>query len=87
MIASNFLEYFDINEDICLVEMEPKEKWVGKTLKELNLRKQFGVNVIAVKDNSVKDFINPDVPLKANAPLLILIHKNNLEKLDKNIVL
>lgn len=88
LIASNFLEYFEINDDLCLVEMEPKEKWVGKSLKELNLRKQYGVNVIAIKDgNAVKDFVDPDQPLKADTPLLMLIHKKNLEKLDKNIVL
>ncbi len=87
LIASNFLEYFEINEDICLVEMEPKEKWIGKSLKELNLRKEYGVNVIAIKDGSIKDFIDPDMPLKAGAPLLMLIHKKNLEKLDRNIVL
>ena len=87
LIASNFLEYFEINEDLCLVEMEPKEKWIGKTLKELDLRKKFGVNIIAIKDGIVKDFVDPDLPLKADAPLLMLIHKKNLEKLDKNIVL
>ena len=87
LIASNFLEYFEINEELCLVEMEPKEKWIGKTLKELNLRKQYGVNVIAIKDGIIKDFVDPDAPLKAGCPLLMLIHKKNLEKLDKNIVL
>ncbi|MCR5762727.1 MAG: TrkA family potassium uptake protein [Treponema sp.] len=87
LIASNFLEYFEINEDLCLVEMEPKEKWVGKTLKELNLRKQYGVNVIAIRDGAVKDYVDPDIPLKAETPLLMLIHKKNLEKLDRNIVL
>lgn len=87
LIASNFLEYFEINEDLCLVEMEPKEKWVGKSLKELNLRKQYGVNVIAIKEGTIKDFVDPDLPLNAEASLLMLINKKNLGKLDKNIVL
>ena len=87
LIASDFLEYFEINGDLCLVEMEPKEKWIGKTLKELDLRKKYGANIIAIKNGIVKDFVDPDLPLKADAPLLILIHKKNLEKLDKNIVL
>ncbi len=87
LIVSNFLEYFEINEDLCLVEMEPKEKWIGKTLKELDLRKKLGVNIIAIKDGIMKDFVDPDLPLKADAPLLMLIHKKNLDKLDKNIVL
>ena len=87
LISSNFLEYFELNDDICLVEMAPKDKWVGKSLKELNLRKKYGINVVAIKDGIVKEYVDPDEPLRGNNPLLILIHKKNLEKLDKNIVL
>jgi len=82
LIASNFLEYFEVDEYICLIEMLPKEKWVGRTLKELDLRRKYGVNVVAIKDGVVNEFVDPDIPLKANEALLILIHKNNLSKLD-----
>ncbi|MCR5770874.1 MAG: TrkA family potassium uptake protein [Butyrivibrio sp.] len=87
LIASNFLEYFDISDNLCLVEMEPKDKWVGKTLKDLNLRQKYGVNVIAIKDGSIQESVNPDVPLKAGNPLVMVLHKNNLSKLDKTIAL
>lgn len=87
LLAGNFLEYFEISEDLCLVEMKPKEKWVGKTLKELNLRKEYGVNIVALRDGTLKEFVDPDKPLKADVPLLMLLHKNNLAKLDKNILL
>ncbi len=82
LIASNFLEYFEISDDICLVEMLPKSKWVGKSLKELNLRQKYGINVVAVKDEVVKEFIDPDMPLKEDKTLILLIHKNNLNRLN-----
>ncbi len=84
LMASNFLEYFEVSDNICLIEMRPKEKWVGKTLKELDLRKKYGVNVVAIKDGIVNEYVDPDVPLKKDIPLILLVHKNNLEKLDKN---
>jgi trk system potassium uptake protein TrkA len=87
LISSNFLEYFEVSDDICLIEMLPKDKWVGKSLKELNLRQKYGVNVVAVKDGIVSEYVDPDKPLKAGEALLMLIHKKNLQKLDKNIVL
>ncbi len=87
LVSSNFLEYFEVSDDICLIEMLPKDKWVGKTLKDLNLRQKYGVNVVAIKDGVVNEYVDPDIPLKANVPLLMLIHKRNLVKLDKNIVL
>ena len=87
LIASNFLEFLEVSEDICLIEMLPKEKWVGKSLKELNLRKKYGINVVAIRDGIVNEYVDPDVPLNAKHPLLLLIHKNNLPKLDKNVIL
>ncbi|MCR5671030.1 MAG: TrkA family potassium uptake protein [Butyrivibrio sp.] len=87
LISSNFLEFFEVSDDICLIEMMPKDKWVGKSLKELNLRKKYGINVVAIKDGVVKEYVDPEVPLKAKEVLLLLIHKKNLEKLDKNVVL
>ena len=87
LIASNFLEYFEVSSDVCLVEMKPKEKWVGKSLKELNLRKKYGINVVAVKDGVVNEYVDPDVPLQKDIPLIMLIHKKNLSKLDKHIIL
>ncbi len=82
LIASNFLEYFEFNEDICIVEMLPKSKWVGKTLKELNLRQKYGANVVAIKGDDMEQFVDPDEPLKENKTLLVLIHKNNLKRLQ-----
>jgi trk system potassium uptake protein TrkA len=87
LISSNFLEYFEVSDEICLIEMLPKEKWVGKSLKDLNLRKKYGINVVAIKDGVVNEYVDPEVPLKADEALLMLIHKKNLSKLDRNIVL
>ena len=87
LLTNNFLEYFEVSDDICLIEMLPKEKWVGKSLKELNLRKKFGLNVVGIRDGVVNEFVDPDVPLKKDETLIILIHKNNLSKLDKNAVI
>ena len=87
LVSSNFLEYFEVSDDICLIEMMPKDKWVGKSLKELNLRKKYGINVVGIKDGVINEYVDPEVPLKANEALLMLIHKKNIEKLDKNVVL
>ena len=87
LLTNNFLEYFEVSDEICLIEMLPKEKWVGKSLKELNLRKKYGLNVVGIRDGVVNEFVDPDVPLKKDETLLILIHKNNLSKLDKNTVI
>lgn len=86
LLASNFLEYFEISDELCLIEMAPKEKWVGMTLKELNLRKKYGMNIIAIRDGGIKEYVDPEQPIKANTQLIVVIHKNNISKLDKGII-
>jgi len=82
LMSDDFLEFFDLSETVSLVELMPKKDWVGKSLKELNLRKLFKINVIAIKEeNDVKVAMDPDEPLKADCPLLITVKKSDLKRL------
>lgn len=82
LLSSNFLDFFEISNNVSIVEMFPKKEWVGKTLKQLNLRKTYRINVIAIMErNDVKVIIDPDEPLKADHPLLVIVHKNDLKRI------
>ncbi len=83
LLSSNFLEFFAINEDLAIVEMLPKPEWVGKTLMELKLRQQCGANVIALRDGIIEEYVDPNRPLDKDVPLVIMVHRKNLSKLDK----
>ena len=52
LMSNDFLEYFDIDDNLCIVEMKPKKEWVGKSLKQLNLRERYSINVAAVKSQN-----------------------------------
>ncbi|SFG41401.1 trk system potassium uptake protein TrkA [Lachnospiraceae bacterium C7] len=84
IMSSNFLEFFDLGDDLCVVSMRPLSRWVGKTLSELRLRNKYKINVVAVKKNkSANADINPEDPIEADSQLLIITQKNNLDKLNK----
>lgn len=83
IVSSNILDYIELASDYSIMEIEALEKWVGKTLKELDIRKKYGINIIAIK---TKDEINvspsPDLKI-AEKDILIAIGKDkNLEKLE-----
>jgi trk system potassium uptake protein TrkA len=81
----SFLEFFDIDKNLCLLEIKTKPEWVGKNLIELNLRGKYGVNVVAVKDHSeMRSFIDPKRPLEADTELLVILEKSDLGRLQKN---
>ena len=82
MLSSGFVDVMELSDDVSLLELEIKEDWVGKNLIELNLRKKYGINVIAMKrgDEVVID-LDPTLPLSKESQLIIIAHTSKLEKL------
>ena len=47
--SHNVLDYIELSEDYGIIEVPAPKSWLGKTLKELNVRAKLGVNIIAIK--------------------------------------
>ena len=48
LFSHNVLDYIELSPDYGILEVPAPKTWVGKTLKELNVRAKLGVNIIAV---------------------------------------
>ncbi len=82
MLSDSFLEFFEIDDNLCLLEIKPKKEWIGKNLIELNLREKYKINVVAVKDHSeMRSFIDPERPLESDTELLVILEKADLKYL------
>ncbi|MBP3622185.1 MAG: TrkA family potassium uptake protein [Lachnospiraceae bacterium] len=82
LMSSDFLEFFELSDKVSLIELMPKEEWIGKSLKELNLRKEYKINVIAIKEHEdINVVLDPDEPLKADCPLVVTINKADIKRL------
>lgn len=80
LASDSFLDFFDIDDNLCLVELKPKTEWIGKNLIELQLRDKYRMNVVAVKDHSeMRSFIDPKRPLEEDTELLVIIEKDDLK--------
>ena len=83
LTSDSFMEFFDIDSNLCILEMKPKEEWLGKNLIELNLREKYKINVVAIKDdNKMSSFVDPKKPLEDDITLLVLTEKKDLKKLN-----
>ena len=49
--SSNMLNFIELSEDASIVEIAVPLTWMGKTLKELDVRNVYGVNVIGLRRN------------------------------------
>ena len=47
----NVLDYIELSDEYGIIEVPAPKRWVGKSLKELNVRAKLGVNIIAIRHN------------------------------------
>lgn len=54
--ASNVFDYIQLTEEYSVYEIPIMKKWIGKSLEEIDIRKVYGINIIAIKND---DGLNP----------------------------
>lgn len=82
LVSDGFVDVIDLSSDVSLVELDVKPEWVGKTLVELNLRKKYGVNVIALRQaESLQINIDPLMKLTKEMQLVVITNTSKIAKL------
>ncbi len=82
LLSSGFIDMISLSKDVSMVEIDVKNEWIGKNLIELNLRKKYGFNIVAVKNgHRVNVNINPEQVLDAETTLIVIAHTSKLRKL------
>ena len=51
LVQSNMLDYIALSTEYSIAEIKVPENWVGKTLKELDIRVHYGINIMAIKSD------------------------------------
>jgi trk system potassium uptake protein TrkA len=49
---SVILNFIELSQDCCIVEVKTPAIWCGKTIRELDVRNKYKVNIIAIRDDS-----------------------------------
>ncbi len=86
LINRNLIDFIPLAEDYMVMQITPPDWALGKTLLQLDLRKRFGLFVIAVKEHVPERtaFLpGPDFVVKDSDALLIIGKKDSLELLEK----
>ena len=80
----NILDFIPLAEDYSLAQVDPPKFFIGKSLKELNLRARYRVYVIAVKELVSENFIlvpHADFIIKDSDLLMILGKTDDIKKI------
>ncbi|MBE5737811.1 MAG: TrkA family potassium uptake protein, partial [Clostridiales bacterium] len=82
LLSSGFIDMISLAKDVSIVEIDVKDEWCGKNLIELNLRKKYGFNIVAIKKGEkVTVNINPEQVLDAQTTLIVIANTTKLGKL------
>ena len=82
LLSSGFIDMISLSHDVSMVEIDVKKEWLGKNLIELNLRKKYGFNIVAIKKgDKVNVNVNPEQVLDAETTLIVIANTAKLAKL------
>lgn len=82
LLSFGFIDIIELAKDVSVVELDVRPEWEGKNLLELNLRRKYSINVVAIiQDNNVSVNIDPEKPLKRTMKLIVIANVSKLSKL------
>ena len=82
LLSSGFVDMVSLAKNVSMIELDVKPEWLGKNLIELNLRKKYSVNVVAIRRNqAVSVDIDPHTPLQSDDKLIVIANTGKLSRL------
>ncbi len=82
--SEHIFDYINLGSDYSIYEIDMLERWVGKTVKELNFRVKYNLAVLATKKNDeVTPVISGERRFEKDEHLLVLGKEEDVRKVTK----
>ena len=82
LLSSGFIDVISLSKDVSILEIDLRDEWLGKNLIELNLRKKYGFNIVAIKKGErVNVNIDPEQPLEEETTLIVIANTDRLGRI------
>ncbi len=79
--ADHILDFIEFDDEFAIFEVITPDNWVGKTIGQIDIRKKFGINIMAIRqDGKVSLTIHPDTVLKEGETMLVLGEYKDIQK-------
>lgn len=84
LTSAGVMEYIELSDEFGIVEMTPPDSWCGKSIRQLDLRRKYGANVIALRRGDDLG-IPPDIDaaIDQDSTLVILSRYDVINQLKK----
>ncbi len=82
LASGNFFDAIELSTKYSMMDLDVPEEWVGKSLRELNLRATKKINIIGIKRHEEFEITpDPDAPLLEDDTLVIIGKNQTLSKM------
>ena len=51
LVSPNLMDFMELSSEYGMIERVVPQTWVGKSIRELNIRADYNVNIVAIKEN------------------------------------
>lgn len=78
---NNILDYISLDDEHAIYEVSVPAEWMGKAVGQIDIRKRYGINIVAVRQNGNMNLsVTPETVLPRNATLLVLGRQRAIQK-------
>lgn len=87
IISSNILDYLELSDEHSIVEVKASERMLGKTLVDLDIRANYGCNVVAIKrGKEINVSPSADDALKEHDILIVIGADKDISRFERHLV-
>ena len=84
--AQNVFDYIELTDEYSIYEIAPLENWVGHSIREVDVRNKYHINILGVKESGVlKPLPGGDYRFTGNEHLLAMAAREDAKKLLRKI--
>ncbi len=87
IISNNVLDYLELSDEYSIVEIKVNDHLIGHTLIELDIRKNYGLNIVAIKRGE-EIIVSPKAndPLQPEDVLIIIGADTDISQFEKKVL-
>lgn len=80
--AEHVFDYIGLTEEYSMYEIPPLKEWIGKSIRDVNFRPRYQVNILGIKQDGIADFLPPaDHIFKEEEHLMVIGKKEDVDKI------
>jgi len=83
--AQHIFDYVELSRDYAIFEISVPSSWIGKSLRENDIRRKYGINILAIRDGTEIDPLpSPDFVFTADDHVFVIGTEAIIQKIVDN---